>query len=189
MALFGRKKKKRELEEDELPKLPELPKLSRLPGFTREEDYSEMIVPQLPRYPATKLGDKFSQNTIREAVTGKKEEEVEADEFDEEEIDETQMMSKLPKLKSFPSEIEIPSRTKFKPKSKSPVFIRVDKFEQALGIFNQAKEKIYEMEKLLSEINELKRKEEKELSDWSVEIQSMKNQIEKVEEDIFSKVE
>ena len=45
------------------------------------------------------------------------------------------------------------------------------------------------MEKLLEDIKELKEKEEKELSYWMAEIQTIKNQTEKVERDIFSKLE
>ena len=189
MGLFGIGKKKEEKVEKKSGELPELPRISELPELPKLKDFdSEPTLPPLPRYPPTILGDKFSQHTIREAVAGKKEEEVEADEFVKE-----QMMPKPLKIKpEFPSKIEKISPLRdleVKTRSRKPVFIRIDKFEESLNIFKQTKEKISEMEKLLGEIKQLKEKEEKELSDWEAEIQTIKNQTEKVEKDIFSKIE
>src|SRR5690606_21643986 len=59
-------------------------------------------------------------------------------------------------------------------KETGPVFIRIDKFEEALKVFKETKEKIGEIEKLLEETRELKEKEERELSSWEEEIQGMK---------------
>jgi len=70
-----------------------------------------------------------------------------------------------------------------------PVFIRIDKFEESLRIFKETKDKLDEIESLLNQTKELKDKEEEELSSWEKEIQDMKSQIDRVDRDIFSKVQ
>lgn len=175
MGLFKRKKGKEEKRVEELPKLPELPELPKLPGFK--------TLPPLPKYPSTTFGNEFSQKSIKEAVAGKKEDEIEADEFVKEQMMPISQRIKHSKISKMP---HIRER---RPGSKKPVFIRIDKFEESLRIFEETKEKIFDIEKLLSEIKHLKEKEGIELSDWSAEIHTIKNQIEKVERDIFSKIE
>lgn len=181
MSLFNKKEKK---EEEKLPKLPSLPKLPEL------KESPKLKLPKLPAYPTTQLGEELSKNTIKEAINGKKEEEVETNDFVEK-----QMMSKPLELKlnkKLNSNINkiIPSKEyKSKIKQKGPIFIRVDKFQESLEIFEEAKDKIMEMEKMLEEIKQIKENEEKELSAWENEILLIKNQIEKVEKDIFSKIE
>jgi hypothetical protein len=49
------------------PSLPKLPELPELPDI---DDDLEEPIHQLPTYPTTSFGQKFSQNTIKEAVTG-----------------------------------------------------------------------------------------------------------------------
>ena len=185
MGLFKKKEEKKF--KGKLPELPELPELPKLKEF-------DSALPQLPRYPTSQLGDELSRTTIKEAVTGKKEEEVEADEFVRE-----QMMPQPHEIKpSTKFKPELPFKIekiaplkelKIKTRAKGPVFIRIDKFEESLKIFEETKAKIHGMEKLLAEIKQLKEKEEIELSNWRTEIQTMKNQIEKVERDIISKIE
>lgn len=195
MGLFKRRNKKKGEKSGELP---ELPKLSELPELPKLKDLdSETTLPQLPAYPTTKLGNKLAQDTIKEAVTGEKEEKIGANDFVREQMmPESQEIKPIKKLKpELPFKIEKIAplkdlhQEKRKTKQRGPVFIRIDKFEDSLKIFDKTKEKISSMEKLLSEINQLKEKEERELSDWEVEIQTIKNQIEKVERDIFSKIE
>src|SRR3989338_7379344 len=50
-----------------VPSLPKLPELPELPDL---EDDLEEPIHQLPAYPTTSFGQKFSQNTIKEAVAG-----------------------------------------------------------------------------------------------------------------------
>ncbi len=69
-----------------------------------------------------------------------------------------------------------------------PVFVRIDKFEDALQMFNETKKKIMEIERTIDEIRKVKEKEDKELQSWEVEVRSMKDQIEKIDFNIFSKI-
>ncbi|MCK5605767.1 hypothetical protein KAR91_27980, partial [Candidatus Pacearchaeota archaeon] len=70
-----------------------------------------------------------------------------------------------------------------------PVFIRIDKFEEALKIFRQTKEKAEEIEKMLYDIKKIKEEEDKELNFWENEAQAIKEQIEKIDSKLFSKLE
>ena len=190
MGLFGKKKgKERDFSNEisELPKLPEFPKLTDL----GENSYNEKL-PQLPSFPNNSFGRKFSQDAIKDVVTGenKGEEVFDANEFAEE--DEEQMMQRKPLGVEMGSEGEIPkefSRITAKTRRNEPVFVRLDKFEEALDLFEKAKDKISDIEKLLREINSLKEQEEAELQYWTNEINLIKQQIEKIDQDIFSKLD
>ena len=226
MGLFKKKAVKKEFKE-----LPELLKLPELP----EESEFEKTLPQLPKYPASPLNNKFSQNIIKyeqktgnfpvnssfqkenqikDAISGKKEEMFEANEFVREQMmpehleikpsdfarekfdlnsergrEQSSRMEFPYKIERPPKDLELRSWQESKTKKSGQVFIKIDKFEESLKIFELTKGKIAEMEKLLEDIKELKEKEEKELSYWMAEIQTIKNQTEKVERDIFSKLE
>lgn len=183
MSLFGKKEKK------ESPALPKLPELPSLPNF---EETNDEEMHRLPSFPNNNFGEKFSQNTIKNAVSGENENEFEMSQPQENE-------APLEKIKSFrePKKIEsgFPTQektnkgySKKRVDSAEPVFIRLDKFEESLKIFEETKEKIGEIEELLKETKELKDKEEDELSEWASEIQNIKEQIEQVDKDIFSKI-
>ena len=75
-----------------------------------------------------------------------------------------------------------------KKNAEGPVFVRIDKFEDALKVFNDTRKKLTEMEKVLEEIRRIKEKEENELQSWENEINLIKGQIEKIDQDIFSKI-
>ena len=200
MGLFGKDKKG--AREDSVPTLPDLPKLPEL--YFPEENQSE--ISQLPTLPNNSFGNKFSQNTIKEAVTGKKEvNDGAADEFFDEDSDEERMMQP-PLRKPTTQELEEepweeteeyaePEEAPLKYKRTStkrkdePVFIRLDKFEDAMKIFAKAKNKISEIEKILQDTKRIKEEEEKELASWEQDMKSLKTQIEKIDSDVFSKIE
>ncbi|MFA5071846.1 MAG: hypothetical protein WC511_05810 [Candidatus Pacearchaeota archaeon] len=173
MGLFKKKEKK-----GEVPKLPELPTLPELPRLPEFEKFEEKL-PQLPSFPNGDLGNRFSQNTIKEAITGKREEEVSAEEM-EEEIP----MMRQPRVKEE-------NETYFEksmPANSEPIFIRMDKFEDGSKSFEEVKKKVVEIEKMLAGVKQIKEDEEKELQSWADEIMQIKEKLEKVDEDIFSKV-
>ena len=63
MGLFGKKEKKSEVE------IPTLPKLPKLPDFPEMSDEG---IRQLPSFPSSQIGKKFSQDTIKDAVSGER---------------------------------------------------------------------------------------------------------------------
>ncbi len=195
MGWFNKKEEKEVHSLPELPRLPELPKLE-------ENSLNDFKIHQLPSFPTNSLGEKFSQNTIKEAVAGKKEGE-EVFDTDELEEDDIQMMqrplkkipvpefSHLEKIKGIPFEKRSNETSKdftTSTKKAEPVFIRIDKFEESLKIFNKTKEKISEIENMLRKIKHEKENEERELKSWEEEIEIIKQQIEKVDKNIFSKI-
>ncbi len=191
MGWFSKKEKKEDKREfgQELPRLPMLPELPKLKG-----DDSKLFLPKLPSFPTSSIGNKFSQGIIKEAITGKKEgEEVfEADEFADDEMQMMQKPLKTPLTKEISGRGRVPKEFEEAAKivkKNEPVFIRIDKFEESLHIFERTKKKIQEIEKMLHDIKKVKEEEEKELSAWEEEMQAIKTQIEKVDQDIFSKVE
>ncbi len=185
MGLFNKKQVKPMGSSPSLPSLPELPKRPDFPS--RDEDKQ---IHKLPSFPSSSLGTKFSQDTIKGAVTGEEGDgNGHADEPEYDDEDEEQMMPE-PLKKPMTREIgsgsgRIPGPTT---QNTGPVFIRVDKFEDAMDVFNTMRKKITEIEKILSDLKAVKDKEDKELTGWQGEIESLKNQIEKVNVDIFSRV-
>ncbi len=214
----------------ELPKLPELPELPPLKEFGEDE---QEPLHKLPSFPTSSLGEKFSQNTIKEAIVskpknfnaypeGKKSEKVfQANDFVLPRRN-IQMMQKpqprkefiVPKTKEIESqkmefegfepsgfetqvqEVETQPRfkrtTEFEPEisgKAEPVFIRIDKFEESLKIFEKTKKEVAEIEKALKDIADVRADEDKELENWQNDIIKVKDQIEKVDKDIFSKIE
>jgi hypothetical protein len=204
MGLFGKKDKKEEVKRgiSNIPELPELPKLPELPSMD-EFSYEDESLPQLPKFPNNPLGDKFSQNTIKEAITGKKEDE---EVFDAEDFSEEEGMMQKPLQKPLREDFEnyetgISTKPKLREvpqnfvtknymtKKAEPIFIRIDKFEESMKIFQDIRSQVSEIESLIKNIKEIKSKEEEELASWETEIQQIKDQIEKVNQDIFSRIE
>ena len=180
MGLFGKKKK--DVKKKGEISLPELPRLPKFPSLEEDEP---MKLHQLPSFPSNSLGKQFSQDTIKEAVIGDEEDERLPNEFE----DEGEMMGEpLQRPRSEEIGGGFSGRFGRKKSLAEPVFIRVDRFEEALNIFGETKRKISEIERVLEDIKQVKDKENKELQAWESEVRSMKAQIEKIDRDIFSKI-
>lgn len=192
MGLFNKKRESRP------PMNP--PKLPELPPIYSDRDYSPTDLPQLPSFPNNSLGEKISQSAIKQAVSGK--EEVNLG-FNADDSEDDWMMPKSQK-KSFTQELPFAGRplsqdlssvpkgfelAEQRVRNAEPVFVRLDKFEESLHTFRKAKEKINEIEKMLEQTKHLKEQEEKELEYWEMEIQKIKEQVDKIDRDIFSKVQ
>ncbi|MEK6926438.1 MAG: hypothetical protein AABW50_04130 [Nanoarchaeota archaeon] len=240
MGWFNKKEGEGRKSDDEMS-LPELPKLPDLPDFTSPQKREQ--IHKLPIFPNSSFGDKFSQNTIKEAVKGspkpmteeKEDENFEVDDFSQESQMIPQLTMPKPKMPERKQEISerkfVPQKTKeirppysidleaspreeiddfsdFKEenfkmpeiqheenfetsriKRIEPVFIRIDKFEASLKAFEKTKKEIADMEKILKNIGEVKEEEEKQLQSWQHEIMRIKEQIDKIDKDIFSKIE
>ena len=177
MGWFDKKENKKE-ESLSLPKLPEFPDF---PKIGDKEVGKEEQIFQLPSFPTSSLGEKFSQNAIKEAISGEKEDrEVFVD-------DETETMQEPPQ-KFLREETSKDFKETGKVRKAEPIFIRIDKFDESMEIFENVKKKILEMEKMLKEIKKVKDGEEEELKLWEKNVQLIKEQIKKIDEDIFSKI-
>jgi hypothetical protein len=173
---------------EEFPGLPILPELPKLPSSRDFEESKKSELHELPSFPSNEFGDKFSQNTIKNAISGEEDEEdgpIFPSMPNKKIIPPTQSRMKAQEL-MHESDFDkmIPKQTI----SADPVFIQIDKFEESMETFKKIKKNIEEIEDLLRETKQLKQREEEELSSWEMEIQKMKQQIENVDRDIFSKV-
>jgi hypothetical protein len=210
MGLFGKKDKS----ENAAPQLPKLPELPKLPGYERSPQLSygssDVSAPefptidsvkksqkekeplhQLPSFPNDEMGERFTQDTIKNAVKGQEEEMPEMHDMSDYEI-EHEPMEMEPELEKriIPMDKkEAPTVEKSRTDEDEPVFIRIDKFEDSLKIFDKIRNKLNEIEDLLEQTKEIKEKEKTELSHWEEEVQKLKSQVEKIDEDIFSKLE
>jgi hypothetical protein len=195
MGLFKKKEDKNATEfakydsDISLPKLPDFPKLddSSYDNFNYE-------LPKLPSFPDNQTGRSFSQNTIKQAVTGKEvvKEEDESADYEPEEYSEeydAQKQFATPKRISLKKEVSEFNEVAPAIKRTEPLFIRIDKFEESIQTLKKTKEQISEMEKMLSDIKQIKEKESKELEYWESEVRSIKERIEKINSNIFSKIE
>ncbi len=233
----GREKRaKKGISDYKLPELPDLPEFPSVDSSPKESVMKEKeFLPQLPSFPNSSIGEKFSQESIKDAVSGKKEGVEEEDNVEDFTLpglpDGPPTMHEPLKpvmTKSFDSVVEKPRMKEFQkdvgalssretmtemleperkpfhhssrdsssnPRVRSgasarnePVFIRIDKFEESLNVFEKTREQVREIEDLVRHAQDLKVKEGEELSKWEEEIQSIKEQIDKVDRDIFFKV-
>ena len=153
----------------ELPKLPELPDFEDNDPNPNASEPQEQLS-QLPQFPNDSYGEQFSQDVIKGAVTGEKEEEdFEANDF----VPQNEQMMRQPLTKETFE--PAPNFREAARTVKEPIFIRIDKFEEGLHAFEKAKEQIKEIEKMLSDVKNLKEEEEKELSMWEKEVQKTKH--------------
>ena len=192
MSWFGNEDKTKEMPES-APSLLQLPRLPELPALPSMREPSNEPLPQLPSYPSGATGDKFSQNSIKHAVSGEKEgDKAEANEPEVETQEMPEPQSNYREYDEIPEGyhvIEENTKTQRATKGDEPVFIRLDKFEDAMKVFDDTKHKINEIEKLLADTKKIKDAEEAELESWENEIRKIKSQIEKIDKDVFSKIE
>ncbi len=190
MAWFGKKREEIDsngsgLSLPELPKLPELPDLNRM----QMKKSDSLNLPQLPSYPNNPLGEKMSQNFIKDAVSGEKEEyRFDADEFPDDEETMPKPFQNPVKMSAMPEDDYSRKFSAMRSSKPEPVFVRLDKFEDALKMFDDARKKISEMESMLKNIRKIKEEEESELKEWESEIQKIKGGFEKINNELFSRI-
>ena len=192
MSWFGKKEEKKSAATPSLPELPRLPELPSLDSFSFSGE-SKPQISNLPSFPNSSFGKKFSQNAIKDAVSGEKEEMDEGG-FDGDEFPSAPaVMSKplqpsLVRRSTMPQEEYRPKISSFRGGVKEPVFIRIDKFEEAMNMLSDAKSKVSEMESMLGHIKKIKEEEDRELKEWEMEIQKIKADFEKMNNELFSRI-
>jgi len=168
MMFFGKKEEKKPMlpvlrGSEDLPELPQLP-----------EERQNTEFPTLPRMNQTK--DNLDLGIIKSTIFPQVRKMDSASEY-------------KPSFK--PEEVsESNSEGNFstnQPKDE-PIFVKIDKFHEALDNFNKIKEKVLEIENELKNINEIKQKEEEELKEWESEIQSIKARMNTIDNSLFSKI-
>jgi len=174
MGLF--KKKEEKIEED--PGFPDVPALPELPEFANVEENPDERISQLPSFPQGSVGNKFSQYSIKNAVTGKKEEEE--GEFVEEEQEIEEPFAREEPRRNYQPELRTSGT-----KSEEPRFIRMDKFEESSKAFEEIKKQAGDIEKMFGDLKNVKEEEEKEMGIFESEIKKIKEKIENIDKNIF----
>ena len=184
MGWFSKKDKKEDLKNfSSLPKIQGVPKLPELPKM--ENDLENL--PKLPSYPSDPLGKKFSDGAIKNIVSGEEIGDEEVFDTDESFPDNEGMPMQKP-LMRLTKEIDSENFSTQRTNEAGPVFVRIDKFEESLEIFEKARKKLEDIEKFLNEIKQIREREESELRDWENEMRMIKSQFEIINKSLFSKI-
>ena len=107
-------------------------------------------------------------------------------------------LPRLPELPSFPREqlrvqpraftMDI-SETRETSRLKEPIFVKVDKFRDALSNLEMIKKKLHESSELLDKIKSIRSDEEEELEKWSNELNVIKEKVALIDKKLFSELE
>jgi hypothetical protein len=173
MAFFKSKEDNDRSQLPELPGLPEMPQLPSLPGT-----YNKTEVRPLPTFPKTSLGESMGIGAIKSTLDDNSEKDF-----------ETRRIGPAEKRTMELSEMNNSStRSPIKSVNKEPVFIKLDRFQDAVKKFEEIKIKVKDIEDSLGKIREIKDKEEEELKSWEQEIQMIKNNVSNIDNSLFSKL-
>lgn len=184
MPLFRKKKK-----EEEKLELPELPSFSEMQQIKQAIKPSAMPqaagLPEMPRMP---------EITPR-AAPPELEMRAETKPVLTQEISEPAAVPEFPGARPARAEYEIPRVPSTRTgragaiKLKEPIFVKLDRFKDALNNFELIKEKLYEIDELLKKIKETRMREQEELDSWEKEVNGIKNKVAEIDEKLFSKLE
>lgn len=89
-------------------------------------------------------------------------------------------------IRDFPTTIQESVSTPAQ--TKEPFFIRIDKFNDAKTNLQSINKKLKDMAKILEKIEEVKIREDKELEEWKLDVNGIREYLSKVDEDIFNKI-
>jgi len=98
-----------------------------------------------------------------------------------------QMPMELPPIRPMVEEIKYAGFAG--DKFREPIFVKIDKFRDALNILESIKKKLRESSELLESIRETQRRENEEIDKWAREIEELKDKIMMVDKKLFEKVE
>jgi len=209
--------KKKEGKKENLSELPELPEMPDLPLMntqaTQEKAVEKKVfqepaksaakpsirdeLPALPAFSNSKTSDKLNQDLIKSSFeTDKKPytQELEpsghfriedSDSIREADSRRKEDLEKFNTSRMHEKLVRLP----YKEDKAEPVFVRIDKFQNALKSFNEIKKQIAAIEDYLGEVKEIKAKEEQELEEWDKEIIEIKSKLDSIDREIFDKLE
>jgi hypothetical protein len=67
-----------------------------------------------------------------------------------------------------------------------PIFVKIDKYKEILEIVDVVNKKVAGVKQLLTEFEELRTKEEEELSNWEKNLEDITHKIESIKEELSS---
>ena len=153
----------------EMPKLPKLKELPKLPSKRELEQQMQKPATAVPGLPPQRAAPP-SMPDMEPSIMGAQAPPIE----------------QLAKTPTGP--ITSPP-TATLPKTKEPIFVKIDKFKDAVQSFEHVKSKVEDIEKMLHEIKLIKAKEEQELQQWENEVRVIKSRVENIDESLFKEME
>ena len=104
--------------------------------------------------------------------------------FDEE-VDEKPKISSMP-MSSFMKDDSMMGEPEHEHYGgKKPLFIKIDKYEDAIGILDSIKESLNEADKLINELRQIRRDEDAQLDEWNEHLKSIKDKLMSVDSTLF----
>ena len=102
-------------------------------------------------------------------------------------IEPQRMMPFTPKIEpesyDFPTEDISTSRLTT---SEKPLFIKIEKYKSAVEELESLKEKIHTTEEILNSLEDIRRKEDRQIQTWREELNKLKNKLLNIDKDLFN---
>ena len=179
MGFFDKKDNKK-VELPELPGLPTLPELPPLPNLENKNTQVQPVsqnkiqaYPEFQRTPSTPT-NQMGLQAIKNSV------------IDNYEIHEIAPTEK--RTMELSENMQYTSSQIKKAISKEPLFIKIDKFQEAVEKFEEIKKKVKDIEESLGKIKDIKENEDSELKAWEEEIRLIKDKVANIDNTLFSKI-
>lgn len=193
MPLFKKKQEKVEKAFD-LPELPGFPEVQEIKEALKPKELLNEAIPPLPAFPSIPYYPPLVQAQQLQKPDIKKTEEIGLPVWQETKQPVTRELTELTPLKAapvYPSVLEHveerKERTEFR--AREPIFIKIDRFSEALSNFESIKTKVQEIDDLLKRTKEIRQKEQEEFDAWEKEIIEIKEKIDSIDEKLFSKLD
>jgi len=71
---------------------------------------------------------------------------------------------------------------------KEPIFIKINKYKEALASFEILKKKVQETAEILEKVKELKQQEELQIEEWQKELEAIKEKLNSIDNKLFLKL-
>jgi len=182
MGLFGKKKKEGKREELPLPpappRFPEMEEVKRAISPPKEE----LFMQPMPKMPFLSMSPSLEEFPEPPIAQKKVTEEISPKEFARE-------TREIKPVRITPPVIEMDRVSKLRSKMKEPIFVKIEKFKDALASFEEIKEDLDNSFELLAKIKETREQEKEEIDNWEKEITEIKEKIEDINSKIFSNIE
>ena len=78
-----------------------------------------------------------------------------------------------------------PTLVEAHPDTDKPLFVKIDKYKEAIGEMNKLKEKLSQAEDLLNEMDDIRQREGDKLETWKRDIASLKEKLLSVDQHLF----
>jgi len=179
MQLFKKKK------EDakglfELPELPGFPEMREIKEALKPR---EEAIPPLPALPSASQYPVQAQQLQRPDI--RKTEEIGSMSAP---LTREIMPVQMPRT-SYPMQEENEEQVQRGSKQREPIFVKIDKFNDALNNFESIKQKISEIDSLLKKVKETRTKEQEEIDSWEREVEEIMSKVNNIDQKLFNKLD